>query len=109
MYCGSCDSIPFWRWLKLNQKFSTSITCYDYNGEKLFNLQPNDFTDCFSEYLSTFGFESVIKFIAYTLRIATRFYGERFDDTKCAIRSCKPKDRQHNGKQKKDKMTNNDL
>ena len=71
MYCG-CDSIPFWRWLKLNQKFSTSITCYDYGGEKLYNLQPNDFTDCFSEYLSTFGFESVIKFIAKKL-IFTRF------------------------------------
>ena len=65
MYCDSCDSIPFWTWLKLNQKISTSITCRDYGGEKLTNLQQNNFNDCFSEYLSTFGFESVIKFIAY--------------------------------------------
>ena len=54
MHCGDCDSIPFWRWLKGNQTFPTSITCIDYDGEKLSNLQPNNFTDCFSEYLCTF-------------------------------------------------------
>jgi hypothetical protein len=73
MYCGWCHTIPFWRWLKLSQKFSYSIACYDYDGEALSNLQANNFTDCFGEYLSTFGFESVIKFIAYTLKISTRF------------------------------------
>jgi hypothetical protein len=41
MHCGSCDNIPFWRWLKLNQKFTTSITCNDYDGEKLSNLKYN--------------------------------------------------------------------
>jgi len=29
------------------------------------------------------------------------FYEEKFDDTKGVIRSCKSKDRQHNGQQKK--------
>jgi hypothetical protein len=57
MYCGRCDTIPFWRWLKLSQKFSNSIGCYDYNGEQLFSLQPNKVTDCFGEYLSTFGYQ----------------------------------------------------
>jgi hypothetical protein len=73
MYCGSCINIPFWRWLRLNKKFSNSITCYDLEGEKLSNLKPNRVADCFSEYLSTFGFESVIKFITYILIISTRF------------------------------------
>jgi hypothetical protein len=41
MHCGDCDNIPFWRWLKGNQTFPTSITCNDYDGEKLSNLQPN--------------------------------------------------------------------
>jgi hypothetical protein len=49
------------------------IACYDYDGEALSNLQANNFTNCFGEYLSTFGFESVIKLIAYTLKISTRF------------------------------------
>jgi len=57
MYCGGCDNIPFWRWLKKNQKF-TSVTCNDYDGESLAKLQPNNFTDCFSEYLCTLSFES---------------------------------------------------
>jgi hypothetical protein len=26
---------------------------YDFDGEDLSNLQPNNFTDCFSEYLCT--------------------------------------------------------
>jgi len=42
MYCG--DNIPFWRWLKLNQTFSTSVTCSDCDGEKLSNLQANNVT-----------------------------------------------------------------
>jgi hypothetical protein len=54
MHCGSSDNIPFWRWLKGNQMFSISIACCDYDGEKLSNLQPNDVTDFFSEYLCIF-------------------------------------------------------
>ena len=100
MYCGGCDNVPFWRWLKLNQKFSTSITCSDYDDEKLSNLQANNVTDCFSEQLSTFGFENVVKLFVYEVK---------FDHTKGVIRSYKYKDGQHNGKGKKDKMTNNDL
>ena len=72
MYCGGCNNIPFWRWLKLNQKFSTSITCNDYNGEYLYNVQPTNVTDCFGEYFCTW-FESVIKCIANTLKILTCF------------------------------------
>jgi len=35
---------------------------------------------------------------------------EKFEDTKGVIRSCKSKkDRQHNGKKKTEKRTNNDL
>ena len=73
MYCGGCENIPFWRWLKGNQLFSLSVTCNDYGGEYLYNLQPNNVTDCFREYLSTLGFESIIKFIAYTLKTSTCF------------------------------------
>jgi hypothetical protein len=52
MHCGDCENIPFWRWLKGHQTFTTSITCTDFDGgEKLSNLQANDFTGCFSEYL----------------------------------------------------------
>ena len=72
MHCGECRNIPFWRWLQRNQKFSNSITCYEYDDKILSKLQPNNITDCFSEYLSTFGFQRVIKFIAYTLKIVTR-------------------------------------
>jgi hypothetical protein len=38
--------------------------------KKLSTLQLNNFTDCFGEYLNTFGFESVIYCI---LVILTRF------------------------------------
>jgi hypothetical protein len=55
MYCGRCDTIPFWRWLKLNQKFAYSIACYDYDGEALSNLQANNFTNCFTASDYTFG------------------------------------------------------
>jgi hypothetical protein len=48
MYCGACENIPLWRWLKWNQQFATSIVCYHYDREQLYNLQPNNFTDCFS-------------------------------------------------------------
>ena len=53
-HSGNGDNIPFWRWLKGNQMFSISITCYDYDGEKLSNLQLNNVTGCFREYLCIF-------------------------------------------------------
>ena len=34
---------------------------------------------------------------------------EKFEDTKDVIRSCESKDREHNGRKKKDERTNNDL
>jgi hypothetical protein len=43
--------------LKLSQKFSYSIACYDYDGEALSNLQANNLTDCFGEY---FGYQSIL-------------------------------------------------
>jgi len=72
MYCGGCGNIPFWRWLKRNQQFSLSVTCNDYDGEYLYNLQPNNVTDCFGEYLCTW-FGRLIKCIANTLKISTCF------------------------------------
>ena len=51
MYCGGCGSIPFWGWLKRNQQFSLFVTCNDYDGEYLYNLQPDNATNCFGEYL----------------------------------------------------------
>jgi hypothetical protein len=72
MYCASCDNIPFWRWLKSNRNLGTSIYCNDFYGRKLLNLL-NFNDDCTSEYLCTLSFESIIKFIAYTLKISTLF------------------------------------
>ena len=72
MYCGGCGSIPFWGWLKRNQQFSLSVICNDYKGEYLYNLQPNNATDCFGEYC-VLGFQRVIKCIANTLTISTYF------------------------------------
>ena len=104
MYCSSCRNIPFWRWLKINQELSSSITCYDNGGKKLYNLQPNKDTDCFSEYLSTLGFESVIKFIAYTLKYRPVLFEEKFDQSKGESEAVNRRiDR------KKHKMTNNDM
>ena len=54
MYCGGCYNIPFWRWIKRNRRYTSSVTCYDYDGEYLYNLQLKNFTDCFSEYLWTY-------------------------------------------------------
>jgi hypothetical protein len=39
----------------------------------------------------------------------TIVYQDNFEDTKGVIRSRKSKERQHNGQNKKDKRTNNDL
>jgi hypothetical protein len=43
MDCNGCANIPFWRWIKRNQQFPTSITCSDYDGKQLSNLQASDF------------------------------------------------------------------
>jgi hypothetical protein len=45
----------------------------DYDGVYLYNLQPNNDTDCFSEYLCTLYFERVINCIANTLKISIVF------------------------------------
>ena len=50
MYCGCNSNIPFWKWLKVNQKFSLSIGCYDYNGLYLENAQPSNFYKCYGQY-----------------------------------------------------------
>ena len=63
MYCGGCDSIPFWGWLRRNQQFSLSVTCIDYDGEYLYSLQPNNVTDCFGEYLVWKGYQMYRKYI----------------------------------------------
>jgi hypothetical protein len=55
MHCGYCNNIPFWKWIKLQQKISIYINCYDYVGEQLSKLQPNNVTGCFSEYLGILG------------------------------------------------------
>ena len=43
------------------------------------------------------------------MHIPTFKIQEEFEDAKGVIRICKSKDRQHNGQEKKDKRTNNDL
>jgi hypothetical protein len=53
VHCRGCDNIPFWRWLKRNQTFSASIICNDFDREYLSNLQTNNVTGCFGEYLCT--------------------------------------------------------
>jgi hypothetical protein len=72
MYCASCDNIPFWRWLKRQWTLTTYIYCNDFHGVKLSSLR-NFNDDCTGEYVCSLRFESIIKFIAYTLKISTRF------------------------------------
>jgi hypothetical protein len=50
MHCGSCGIIPFWKWLIETQKYPTSITCHDFDGEYLPNVLLNN---CSGEYLCT--------------------------------------------------------
>ena len=66
MYCGGCDNIPFWKWLKETQTYPTSITCNDFDGK---NSLTYNLTMVLVPLVSTcvLGFESVIKFIAWTL------------------------------------------
>ena len=47
MYCGGCENIPFWRWLR--KQTTTSVTCNDYDGKSLAILEPNNLTDCFRD------------------------------------------------------------
>ena len=46
MHCGSCDNIPFWKWLNENSRFPTSMTCNVYDGAYLSNVQTVHFTNC---------------------------------------------------------------
>jgi len=87
MYCGGCENIPFWRWLKLNQKFSTSITCHDFDGQYLSNLQPNNVTDCFGEYLCTWFWKCYQIYCIYIKNIDLFVYEEKFEDATEVIRS----------------------
>jgi hypothetical protein len=64
--------------------FSWSVTCNDYDGEYLYNLQPNNVTDCFSEYVCTW-FGRVIKCIANTLKISTYRIDEMSDPCVAAM------------------------
>ena len=53
----------------------------------------------------------MLKYIVYQIiQIIFRILSDEFEDTKEVIVICKLKqDRQHNGRKKKDKRTNNDL
>jgi hypothetical protein len=104
MHCGSCENIPFWRWLKGNHTFNTSITCNDFDGEHLSNVQLNTFTDCFSEYLCTSFWKCYQIYCTCIKNIYPFFYKEKFENTKEVVRICNSQDRQHNGQKKKDKQ-----
>jgi hypothetical protein len=43
MYCGGCYNVPFWRWFRVNQKFSRSVTCNDYSRTYLWPFFTGDF------------------------------------------------------------------
>ena len=68
MHCGGCYNIPFWRWLRVNLRFSISISCIDYSGTYLEYLQPSHFSHCFSEYLLVLRFDSIINYISPPLK-----------------------------------------
>ena len=104
MHCGGCDNIPFWRWLKGNHPFTTSITCNDFDGEHLPNVQLNNVTDCFGEYLSTWFWKCYHIYRMYIENIDLFFYEEKFEDTEGVIKSIISKDRHHNGQKKKHKQ-----
>ena len=55
MDCGDCENIPFWRWLRLDQRTGISITCNDFHGRQLSSLQQNDFTGCSGQSTTTTG------------------------------------------------------
>ena len=46
MFCGCTFNIPFWRGLNVRKKFSHSISCYDYTGLYLQDLETEDFYKC---------------------------------------------------------------
>ena len=55
MDCGDCENIPFWRWLRLDQRTGINITCNDFHGRQLSSLQQNDFTGCSGQSTTTTG------------------------------------------------------
>jgi hypothetical protein len=95
MQCGSCDIIPFWRWLRETQKYPADITCNDFDGKDLPSVQLNNITDCSGEYLCTSFWKCYHIYCIYIQNIDLFFYEENFEDTNS-------KDRQQNG-QRKDK------
>ena len=88
MHCGGCNNIPFWRWAKVNQKIPKSITCNDFDGEYLYNIQPEDFSDCFGKYLCTWCWK------CYQIYCTTLKMLRKVEDIKEAVNS---KDREYNG------------
>jgi hypothetical protein len=46
MYCCSGGNIPFWGWLKGYHTFNISITCKDFHGKHLHEIQLNNVTVC---------------------------------------------------------------
>ena len=104
MHCGSCYNIPFWRWLKGNHTFTISITCNDFDGEHLPNVQLNNVTDCFGEYLCTSFWKSYQLYCTCMKNIDPFFYKEKFEVTKEVIRSRRSKDKQRNDKRQNHKQ-----
>jgi len=46
MFCGCNDNLPLWKWLRVTEKFMSSMSCYDYHSSRMFDLQPRDFYEC---------------------------------------------------------------
>jgi hypothetical protein len=79
MHCGNCGIIPFWRWLIETQKYPTSITCHDFDGEYLPNVLLNN---CSGEYLCTWFWKYYQIYCIYIKNIDLFFNEENFEDTK---------------------------
>ena len=92
MKCGGCDNIPFWTWVKVNQTFTTNITCNDFDGDHLSNLQPNNGTGCFGKYLCTWCWKCYQMYCIFITNIKKSWRCQR---------SSNSKDREHNDQQKK--------
>ena len=65
MYCGGCDNIPFWRWLR--KQTTISVTCNDYDGKSLSNLQLSNFTGCFPSTKSDDNYTAVYIWIGASI------------------------------------------
>ena len=81
MHCGSCDIIPFWKWLNETQKYPTSIICNDFDGEYLPKVQLNNVNDCSGEYLCTWFWKCYHIYCIYIKNIDPLFYEGNFEDT----------------------------